>query len=326
MGMSYQGFGSGKLLLFGEHAAVMGYPALGLGLEQGIEVELEPEAETRRWALEGRGEEDGATAREVMKRLDASLAGLPSGGTIRVRSELPEGRGFGSSAALCVALAEAGLRAAGTPEVLRHRNLVWGIAHHAEGYFHGSPSGIDTGLATLGGLIAFRPSPPELPQWRRLQPRRLAFLVGSAPRNARAKALIAEIKARSGQADSLEAKRLARLGALSEAAEALFDGGGSDGGSESFKLSIQLGSLAREAQVELAGLGLVDQTVAALVAAGEAAGSPGGKMSGAGGGGAFWLVYPDLDGARHGEEALRRRASSLGLGDGLSLEVLDMVP
>ena len=218
MGMSHSGFGRGKLLLFGEHAAVMGYPALGLALERGIAVELEPDPAATSWSLEGRDQRENAIARDVMRRVDEAVPGLPKGGKIRSRSDLPEGRGFGSSAALCVALAEAALRAAGTPEVLRHRSLVWAIAHHAEGYFHGSPSGIDTGLAALGGLIAFKPSPPDLPEWRRLPIRRLAFLAGSLPRQSSAKTLIAGIKEKGQDASSREAGRLARLGSLSEMA------------------------------------------------------------------------------------------------------------
>ena len=115
----------------------------------------------------------------------------------------------------------------------------------------------------------------------------------------------------------MEAGRLARLGALSEDAERLFK----DGGGEPRKMSHELGLLAREAQSELSDLGLVDPAVAALVAAGEASGSPGGKMSGAGGGGAFWLVYADETSARLGETILRQSSKSLGLDMELSLEV-----
>ncbi|MEI6873952.1 MAG: hypothetical protein WCL50_02350, partial [Spirochaetota bacterium] len=133
MGLSYRGHGRGKLLLFGEHAAVKGYPAVGLALERGISVELEPRETRATWYLEGHDEEHNAIARAVMKRVDTAVPDLPRGGLIRLESDLREGRGFGSSAALCAALAEAALAASGAPEALRHRTLVWSIAHHAEG-------------------------------------------------------------------------------------------------------------------------------------------------------------------------------------------------
>ncbi len=363
--MSYSGYGRGKLLLFGEHAAVMGHPALGLALERGIEVALEPDPKAHNWTLVGRGDAEAAMAREVMMRLDDAVDGIPRGGTIRVASTLPEGRGFGSSAALCVALTEAVLKASGSPEAVRHRAIVWAIAHHAEGYFHGSPSGIDTGLATLGGLVAFRPAPPELPEWHRVPLRPLSLLVGSLPRTSNAKALIADIRERSKDPASVEAGRLSRLGALSAAAESLFergnaakqgslrdrggihggegpngeghphnDDGGPHGGSDrhrsggpaSSKISYELGLLAGKAQIELSALGLVDPSLATLVETGEATGSEGGKMSGAGGGGAFWLVYPDRAAALRGESALRQKAADLELSEALTLEVLDLRP
>jgi len=320
MGMNYRGFGRGKLLLFGEHAAVAGYPALGVALDRGIAVSLEPDPAALAWTLEGRGEEDTVVARAVMKRMDASISGLPSGGTIAVESDLPVGRGFGSSSALCVALTEASLCAAGTPEVLRHRALVWGIAHHAEGVFHGTPSGIDTGLAVLGGIVAFSPKPPGLPEWRRVPGRPLHLVVGSLPRRGSAKELIADIRRRSSDPANAGSGAVSRLGDISKRAESLFSEPGSR---EAATFASAFGSLAREAEEILSTLGLVDRDLALLVDAGEKAGSCGGKMSGAGGGGAFWLVYADARGAEEGVAALRATAAEAGLLEELTLEAMD---
>lgn len=320
MGMSFRGRGRGKLLLFGEHAAVLGYPALGLSLRRGIEIELEPRAEESHWSLEAREAGDGEIARAVMRRVGEAVADLPRGGRIRVEADLPEGRGFGSSAALCVALAEASLQAAGSPEVLRHRGLVWAIAHHAEGYFHGSPSGIDTGLASLGGLIAFAPRPPELPEFRRLEAPPLQLLVGSLPRRGLARDLIAGIKARASIEGSDEDGRLRRLGALSASAEGLLGRRELREG----ELAEELGGLAREAEAELSRLGLVDEGTALLLAEAERAGACGGKMSGAGGGGAFWLAYPSRKDALRGLKLLGERARTEGLAEALTLDVVGL--
>ncbi|HUX36748.1 MAG TPA: hypothetical protein VMV44_02480 [Rectinemataceae bacterium] len=329
MGMSYKGYGRGKLLLFGEHAAVMGYPALGLSLARGIAIELEPDPAATRWQLEDYDEREGEVARAVMRRIDETIPELPRGGWIRVESDLPEGRGFGSSAALCVALAEAALRAAGQPEVLRHRSLVWSIAHYAEGHFHGSPSGIDTGLAALGGVIAFTPKPPELPAWRRIEPQPLHLLVGSVERRGRSKELIANIRKRARRASSEEALILARLGSISRSAEGLLAGGGTGGLPDTEGaaggLTAELGALAKKAQKGLAALGLAEPAQSALIALGEAAGSPGGKMSGAGGGGAFWLIYDEKAEAEAAKTLIAARAEELGIGEGLGLETLETV-
>jgi mevalonate kinase len=249
-----------------------------------------------------------------MKRIDSAVPGLAPGGTIRLRSELPIGRGFGSSAALCVALAEAALAAAGTPEAIRHRSLVWSIAHHAESYFHGSPSGIDTGLAALGGLLAFMPRPPELPEtWRIVMPS-LNLVVGSLPRAEGAKALIAKIAQAASPAASPAELTLGQLGALAESATTLLSQASYD--------PADLGALATEAEGLLAGLGLVDPGVAKLIELGRETGALGGKMSGAGGGGAFFLVYADEDAALRGCRDLGKKAERLGFGGDLTLEPL----
>lgn len=332
MGMNYRGSGRGKLLLFGEHAAVKGYPALGLALDRGIEVELLPEEDSARWILEGYDERENAVAREVMKRIGEAVPGFPGGGRIRVASDLPEGRGYGSSAALCAALAEAALRASGTPEAVRHRSLVWGIAHHAEGVFHGTPSGIDTGLAVLGGLIAFAPKPPDLPDWHRVPHRTIDLVVGSLPRRDSAKALIAGVGTRASFPGSREAGILARLGELSVEAERLFSLAGPDeartaaAGGAPNGFAASLGSLARQAEAGLSELGLVDEGVAALLAAGEVAGATGGKMSGAGGGGAFWLACSEGKTVEKVTESLEARARELGLATELELGRLRLAP
>ncbi|MEI6385836.1 MAG: hypothetical protein WCQ50_04320 [Spirochaetota bacterium] len=344
MGLTGRGEGHGKLLLFGEHAAVLGYPALGLALDAGISVELEADGSRSSWELDragetGPGEGQAATAlREVLSRIAAIVTDFPAGGLARTRSGLPMGRGFGSSAAFCVALSEAALALAGRAGVtaatratmVGDRVALWRIAHKAEAYFHGTPSGIDTGLAALGGCIAFAPDPPGLPAWHRLSPPSLHFLVGSLPREASARTLIAGIREAGLRKGSPEALALARLGACSSEAIALLEGDPArpDGDAQSAWMAASsataraIGELAKTAHHDLASLGLVDPGVAALLARAEAQGALGGKMSGAGGGGAFWLLYAGRAEAMAGKSELQSEAEKRGLATELSLEVL----
>ncbi len=336
MGMKGRGQGRGKLLLFGEHAAVLGYPALGLALDSGISVELESDSSRGSWELdedgkEGPGETGAVEAlREVLSRIAAVIKDFPPGGLAGVRSGLPMGRGFGSSAAFCVALSEAALALTGRAAKAGDREMLWRLAHHAEAFFHGTPSGIDTGLAALGGCISFAPDPPRLPAWRRLKLPPLYFLVGSLPREASAKSLIAGVREAGLRQGSPEAITLARLGAYSREAVARLGGvlANMEGSARSGRLAAPsataraIAELAKSAQWDLESLGLVTPGVAALLAAGEAQGALGGKMSGAGGGGAFWLLYEGRVEAEAGKSALQAQAERQGLAAELSLELL----
>jgi mevalonate kinase len=50
-----------------------------------------------------------------------------------------------------------------------------------------------------------------------------------------------------------------------------------------------------------------------LLEKGKSAGALGGKLSGAGGGGAFFLLYPDAESAREGADYLNSEAAAAGL-------------
>ena len=174
----------GKLILMGEHGVVYGLPALtaALGLRAraeleaagGEHVELElpdlgvvertgwrrirdaAERARERWRAYAEGapferpEDPAAGVRlalgEAAGELDpASLPGL----RVRVRSELPVGAGFGSSAAVAVAVIAGFLAWRGVePDPER----VEPVALEVERRQHGSPSGVDHGTVLRGGV------------------------------------------------------------------------------------------------------------------------------------------------------------------------------
>ncbi len=106
----------GKLIISGEHAVVYGYPALVAAVD---------------------------------KRLSVTLAG----GKKMIESNIPIGRGMGSSAAYAVATSAVKL-------FLRDRKLdlnkINETAYRAEKKKHGNPSGVDNTISTYGGLLWFR--------------------------------------------------------------------------------------------------------------------------------------------------------------------------
>lgn len=317
-----RGSGHGKLLLFGEHAAVYGHPACGITLPNELRVTISggpasrwriAEAARRPGGRQGREEAAAAPApgaiaaaggpldlgREQRVLLEEFLARteelLPPRarmrGRIAVDSDIPIGLGFGSSAAWCVAFVRAAL---GEESSSRE---TWELAHRAEGFFHGTPSGIDTGLAILGGLYAFAPAPPALPAARPLAGIPLHLLVGAVPRRDSARALIGRLKERIDAGEQEATGTVARLGAVSARAAEILDSGDA-------ALLPELGRLANEAQADLSALGLSTEELDDVLAAGAEAGALGGKLSGAGGGGAFFLVFDDPERADRALEAL----------------------
>ncbi len=174
----------GKLILMGEHGAVYGQPALtaalglrvraelGDGVGQGVELDLpdlgihthgswreiaEHTARARaRWlayregALFERDDDPAALVRVALgeaavERAPEALPPL----RLRVRSELPVGAGFGSSAAVAVSVI-AGFLAWRGGEADPER--VGRLALEVERRQHGRPSGVDHGTVLRGGL------------------------------------------------------------------------------------------------------------------------------------------------------------------------------
>ena len=296
------GRGSGKLLLFGEHAAVHGHPALGVSLPWKTHVSVRP-AGGAVWILDGIAPGDAPALEAILVRVEEFVPGFaPSAcGRIRIDSDVPRGVGFGSSAALCVAVADAADRLARPGAAEPPPRERWARSHELEKLFHGTPSGIDTGLALLGGLRAFQPASPALPAERALRGFPLHLVVGAVPRSADTKTLVLGLGERVRRGEREVTDRLAKLGAISRRAIDFLDGarpGGPDA----------LGALARDAQRVLAALGLTTPDLDRVLAAGAAAVAAGGKLSGAGGGGAFFLFARDESTARTVAEAVRAAA------------------
>jgi mevalonate kinase len=326
--MAVVGLGRGKLLLLGEHAAVYGHPAVGLSLDDAIRAELTLTGQDR-WTIEGVNPEDEDTVREVMALYEEFLPELQrlGRGRLRLSATIQRGLGFGSSAALCVALSAAlrdALSSAPPGQTERESQTrwaegTWSLAHQAERLFHGTPSGIDTGLSLLNGLYAFKPRPPELPEARRLAGFRLDLVIGAVPRSTRAGALIGALRERVLAGDQVTRHRLELLGNLAAEGIALL-GGGRPGCTE------ELGELCWRAGEVLGELGLATEELGRLLEEGRACGALGGKLSGAGGGGAFFLLFASRRGAEAGAQRLRETARAMGPATEASIRAFSWVP
>jgi mevalonate kinase len=283
------GRGYGKLLLFGEHAAVYGHPALGIRLDDYLEVEIEPDTGPC-WSMPDLGDRE----RELIGTILAQLHSAPASGCLKIRGTLPMSIGFGSSAAFCTAL----LRATGSPAARNPRSL-WREAHRLEHAFHGTPSGIDTGLSVYSGPSLITPAPPGLPRRKPARLPRGAVLVGAVRRTSSTADLVASIRDRRRHDENGVESALVRLGELAVLA----------GTGHTCPDAATLGRAATEAQSLLAGLGLSTSALDAALETMRQAGAYGAKLSGAGGGGAFYGVFESIEQAETGARALRRGAA-----------------
>ena len=284
--------GYGKLLLFGEHAAVYGHPAVGLRLDAYLEVSLEPGEDG--WLLP----ELPARESDLVRRALAELHGAPAGGRLRIEGNLPMSVGFGSSAAFCTAL----VRAAGGAGTARvgtgfDREALWAEAHRIEHVFHGTPSGIDTGLSVYPGASIIYPDPPALPRREAARLPRAALLVAAIPRTSTTAELVAGIRAMRERDRAAVEHSLHRLGRLSEAAAT----------PESCPDAVALGRIADQAQAVLRTLGLSTRPLDEALTALHDAGALGAKLSGAGGGGALYGVFASLADAEAAAAVLEKR-------------------
>ena len=309
------GTATGKLLLFGEHSAVHGHPAIGVSLPERTRVDL---AGTRSgdWDLGRVAPEDRATVARLLQDLDQLAPEVRGTGHCRVAiySTVARGIGLGSSAALCAALASAALAVAapaGASGRLAQSGLaaldeVWALAHALERGFHGTPSGVDTGLALHPGVSAFRKTAEStetrgLPSITSFHSPRVPLIVGAVPRSGDCAALIRGVRERMRAGDPQVSEALGALGRIAaEACDLLAAGPG---------VATGLGWLANGAMVQLRKLGLADAAQDRLIEEGLRTGALGGKLSGAGAGGAFYLVYPDRRAAVGSLGPLRRFAA-----------------
>lgn len=292
----------GKLLLFGEHAAVFGYPAVGTALSRGLDVTCRPAA---RLSLEipGAGVSETEIARFVEHIEAVAAASSTAAGSaasvpaeaLTMTAELPLSSGFGSSAALCTGIARRMLAAAGTAA---EGTAVWHLAHELERFFHGTPSGIDTGLTSLGGTRSFHFDPTRpgtLPETRPVVLPDIVLVAGAVPRTTTTKELVAGVRERRNAAPARYDALLRRLGELSTAA--------TDADLTDIN---RFAALATEAHRVLGELGVSSDVLDGILAVGQDAGALGGKLSGAGGGGAFYCVCRDLDGAEKVRRAIKK--------------------
>jgi len=138
-----------KVILSGEHAVVYGKP----GLVSAINLRLKFSV----WKGEKKVTEQAINhILSVVKKflVKESIKFTDKNFEYRVESEIPIGRGLGSSAAFAVASTAALLKYYSDREF--SKEIINNLAYSGEKYFHKNPSGVDVSASCFGGLIFYR--------------------------------------------------------------------------------------------------------------------------------------------------------------------------
>ncbi|MEM4487767.1 MAG: mevalonate kinase [Desulfurococcaceae archaeon] len=144
-----------KVLLFGEHFVVRGKPALGLAVAVYAKACVHSGSGkifSRQLGIVEKDSKKHALFSALINAVYERYGPLPSF-DIYIDSDIPMASGMGSSASISVALTQALLTALGADF---NREDIRIIAHEAEKSVHYKPSGVDTSLATYGGLLYYK--------------------------------------------------------------------------------------------------------------------------------------------------------------------------
>jgi mevalonate kinase len=276
------GYAPGKIILFGEHAVVYGEPALGMPLKLGVEGELVPgrgrvSVKLPR-GIDVKRSKDAASPERLVASALEEIAGEHD---VAITIGFPPMSGFGSSAALAVALLRA--KQAITRERVT-RSLLLERAMKVEEIAHGVSSGVDPAICLWDALISYERHAGRR-RIRRIRPKKPVHLVvGSRGGHGGTGRSVLGVRSLMEDEPSLMRAAMGLLGTASRAGIKSLAAG-----------DLALAGRAMDlAHGVLSGLGLVSDDVEEMVKVARSAGALGAKMSGAGGkGGAFLALAPN---------------------------------
>ncbi|MBA2665180.1 MAG: mevalonate kinase [Bradymonadaceae bacterium] len=287
------GQGFGKLILFGEHAVVYGQMAVVAGLDRGAQalVQAGPSGQPSRLRLfdscgvEAPHHSQNPNDTRLGKAFEAMLALFELDAAsleVCLTINLPAGAGLGSSAALAVALSRALACYNGLTEV-QAAPRVEAAVERCETIFHGAASGIDQAAALRGGLFGFerlagapaRLTPLVVPEVR--------VAICQAGASASTAQMVAAVAALLARERSLVERVNAVIGEIAREALGALEAGH----------WARLGDLMNINHGALVSLGVSTMELDRACHVARAAGAPGAKLTGGGGGGCVYALVPD---------------------------------
>ncbi len=153
----------GKFHLVGEHSSVYGKPAMLCALNKRVKVTVE-EKDSDNFFIEDNKAMESVVA--IRSYIDKKYKIKTPKFELVVSSQLPIGRGLGSSAAFCAAVSYALF---GLNGLIGSLDEIYEAAYLGEKVFHGNPSGGDLAVSVYGGVIWFRKETENIKLVRKLK-------------------------------------------------------------------------------------------------------------------------------------------------------------
>jgi len=285
----------GKVILFGEHAVVYGRPALAAPVTQlraratiettvgpGVRL-VAPDLGREAWLATARADNPLAVAVRAVERHAGRV--VAPGTTLTVASAIPIASGLGSGAAIAVAVIRA-LSAFLSLDL--PPGEVSALAYEVERLHHGTPSGIDNTVIAYEQAVYFaRRQPANVIEPFALS-RPLRLIIGDTGIRSATKHVVGDVRARWERERGRFEAIFDACGEIAEAGRGALARGD----------TAAVGRLMSENHVWLARMGVSSAELDRLVAAAQAAGALGAKLSGAGwGGNMIALVEADSEAA-----------------------------
>jgi mevalonate kinase len=277
----------GKVILFGEHAVVYGYPALAVPVTQ-------VQADVRIDKIFSPGIRINAPNIQLNARLDTLASAHPLAATVRntlaaletdslsgvsilIRSSIPVASGLGSGAAVSVAIIRA------LAKYLKKKitdEQVSALAFETEKLYHGTPSGIDNTVVAYAMPVYFvKGKPIETLQVKKP----FMIVIGDTGIPASTKESVRDVRVQRHKKTERYETVFAAIGSITNTARQLIE----SGMPESF------GPLMDENHAMLRSIKVSSPELDHLVETARKAGALGAKMSGGGrGGNMIALVQP----------------------------------
>ncbi|MFT3877204.1 MAG: mevalonate kinase [Propioniciclava sp.] len=286
-----------KIILFGEHSVVYGYPAIALPLRSlRMTARAEPfDDPNRRTTLTSLGwsgpmTEAPAHFASILRAVAVAteFAGRPDAGIdISTHSEFPAQRGLGSSAAAAGAVIRAILDAYDVPATPQE---IFHLTQEAERIAHGRPSGLDAMATSANAPVHFQAGTTTeldfaLEAW---------IVIADSGIQGSTRETVGNVRSLYETSPETTRAALARLGSITEEAVDDLRAGN----------IAPVGAKMTQAHGLLAGLGVSNAPLDALVAAALEAGALGAKLTGGGGGGCVIALASTREEAQRVEAAL----------------------